>query len=171
MIRESGSLFDTRILQLEHDLTSRNTPFLGIPILKEVNDATEYLAIGHNFFNIQERYIFSYDLKKSRYVNLPRFTFCTFTFLDDFTTDAFKWFPFKFRPFPISKKPFIDLDERFASQLSPRHVSLYLSEENDRYIWQATLVKSQPYIRVAQPTGIRCKQQRRWGSAVFSAVP
>src|SRR5438045_3430906 len=73
-------------LQLNYDLMINRIPFFGIPILSNLDSSNKSLAIGYNFHNTQsdnefEMNAFSYCLKTSCFVNLPKFTFCTLIIL------------------------------------------------------------------------------------------
>ncbi|RIA91152.1 hypothetical protein C1645_822458 [Glomus cerebriforme] len=119
-------------LQVDLGLTN-NIPFFGIPVLENLNSLNKSLIIGHNFRNISSDNelkidVFSYNLKERRFVELPKFTFCTLIILNNLTSNDHELLPFKFSIF--KKSPFIDLKKKFTSYLSLKFISLYLSEEN-----------------------------------------
>ncbi|RIA88004.1 hypothetical protein C1645_776023 [Glomus cerebriforme] len=125
---ESPCLFNNMKLQLEHELITGNIPFLGFPILDNLDSSNNSIIIGHNFCNTQsdDKFridTFSYCIKNKFYVNLPKFTFCTLIILNSNTFNSCESFPFKFNKW---KKPFIDFKES-----NPKYISLYCSKDNN----------------------------------------
>jgi hypothetical protein len=126
---ESPCFFNSMKLQLECDLITRNIPFLGIPILTNLDSSNNSLIIGHNYCNTRSNNkfridTFSYCVKGKYYVNLPKFTFCTLIILSNTTpNNSYGSFPFKFNRW---KNPFVDFKEP-----NPRFISLYLSKDNN----------------------------------------
>ncbi|CAB4426297.1 unnamed protein product [Rhizophagus irregularis] len=118
-------------IPLKHKLDSmleRNIPFFGIPVFENF-DLNKSLIIGHNFRIADDENkidIFSYCLEKKRYVNLPKFTFCTFIISNYPISDFYESFPFSFKV--LKKTPFVNLDTK---SITPKCVSLYLSKNNE----------------------------------------
>ncbi|CAB4426482.1 unnamed protein product [Rhizophagus irregularis] len=114
----------------KHELMTKNIPFFGIPVFEDLNSQNKSLVIGHNFRNVDDELkidMYSYCSKDGRYVDLPKFTFCTLI-INDPISNAYELLPFKFST--LKKKPFVDLKKKFVSHLNPKYVSLCLSKDN-----------------------------------------
>ncbi|GES72719.1 hypothetical protein GLOIN_2v759589 [Rhizophagus clarus] len=129
---ESPCLFNSMKFKLEHELITKNTPFLGIPILNNLDSSNNSLIIGHNFCNTQhldDKFridTFTYCVKNKLYVNLPKFTFCTLIiYCNTALTSSYESFPFEFKKWK-TKTPFIEFKEP-----NPGYISLYLSKDNN----------------------------------------
>ncbi|CAB5383743.1 unnamed protein product [Rhizophagus irregularis] len=128
---ESPCFFNSMKLQLECDLITRNIPFLGIPILNNLDSSNNSLIIGHNFCNTHSNNkfridTFSYCVKGKHYVNLPKFTFCTIVILSNTTpNNSYESFPFKFNRWK-NPNPFVDFKDP-----NPRFISLYLPKDDN----------------------------------------
>jgi hypothetical protein len=107
-------------------LLKRNIPIFGIPVLSNLDSLNRSLIIGHNFRNDNNDYkidIFSYCLRKKRYVILPKVTFCTLIISNYSASNLFESLPFNFN---LIGKPFI----KFDSGIEPKFVGLCLSKNN-----------------------------------------
>ena len=112
-------------LQLEHELITESIPFLGIPMLNNLDASNNSLIIGHNFCKNQSNNkfridTFSYCVKNKLYVNLPKFTFCTLTIFSNNTFNSYESFNFQYNWW---KSPFIEFKES-----NPRYMSLYFQK-------------------------------------------
>ncbi|GBB86953.1 hypothetical protein RclHR1_01340020 [Rhizophagus clarus] len=152
-----------------HDLIAKKDLFFGIPILSDFNFSKNSITIGHNFYDtyldIEEEKqeneegkekgkeggdgkgrsksiidTFSYCSKTNCYIELPKFTFCTFIIPNNSTNSTYKThklIPYEFNKFSMGNNLFIDLKRKFTSQsasnINPKCVSLYLSKENNYY--------------------------------------
>ncbi|RGB33723.1 hypothetical protein C1646_743182 [Rhizophagus diaphanus] len=114
------------VLPFEDELITTNTPFLGIPVLENLNYLNSSIAIGYNFHKLYDKHnelnieIFPYCLKTKRYVNLPKFTFCTII-IRDCPDKAYKLIKLDH-----SQKE-LDISKHFHD-LNPKYISLYLSD-------------------------------------------
>ncbi|GBB96282.1 hypothetical protein RclHR1_27170002 [Rhizophagus clarus] len=122
---KSSCLFNSMSHKLEHELITGNIPFLGIPILNNLDSENNSLIIGHNFCNIQSSNkfridAFSYCVKNKRYDNLPDFSFRILIF-NNTILNSYESFPFKFDWRNI---PYIKFEDA-----NPRYFSLYLAKD------------------------------------------
>ncbi|RGB23895.1 hypothetical protein C1646_773852 [Rhizophagus diaphanus] len=126
---KSPCFFNSMKLQLDYKLITKNIPFLGIPILSNLDSSNNSLIIGHNFCNTHSNNkfridTFSYCVKSKHYVNLPKFTFCTIVILSNATfKNSYESFPFKFNRW---RNPLVDFKDPI-----PRFISLYLSRDDN----------------------------------------
>ncbi|CAB5376190.1 unnamed protein product [Rhizophagus irregularis] len=119
--------FDSIPLQRElFSMIRDGNSFFGLPILNNLNPSNESLVIGHNFrktsnneFKID---LFSYCTKTHRYVNLPKFTFCTLVILNNDVNNT----PFEFKK---QGKPFINFQIERNSYI--QFASLYLINDDN----------------------------------------
>jgi hypothetical protein len=113
-------------LPFEDELITTNTPFLGIPVLENLNYLNSSIAIGYNFHKLYDKHnelnieIFPYCLKTKRYVNLPKFTFRTIIIRD--CPDK----AYKLVKLDHSQKE-LDISKYFNDP-NPKYISLYLSD-------------------------------------------
>ncbi|RGB35220.1 hypothetical protein C1646_742394 [Rhizophagus diaphanus] len=108
--------------------------FLGIPILRELNNKDESIIIGHYFSkndNNIEANVFSYSLKENKYVELPNFSFHVLTIKrnDPNCTIPCGIIPFvKGKQFMKSKRSINFNKYTFPS--NPKYISIFYTSKN-----------------------------------------
>ncbi|GES90202.1 hypothetical protein GLOIN_2v1729682 [Rhizophagus clarus] len=105
--------------------------FLGIPVLKELNNQDESIVMGHYFSKNDDKIkvsVFSYSLKESKYVELPDFRFHILTVKSTDANNA-GIIPFVKEKNLVKMKSYVDLS-KYNFPLNPKYISLFYTDKN-----------------------------------------